>query len=223
MEEKVYGFLSISKEFPMKIQKLFLLIVASVFLWTPLLPAQQLRLGADGAVSKMIGSDFTDFNWGFSVGGHFLFYIDDNILLGIRGAYNRWTPDEDDFSESVSNLFSGDVEGNAWSVEIIPTLRLTTNYPMSFINFFAQAGAGVYILSDEVVVKGISTTDDSPVQQIFGEGTRGRFGIQLGGGFSLGSSRFASIDIFSLYNLVFAGSEDALQYFTINLGLSFGI
>ncbi len=214
--------LSISKEFPMKIQKLLLVSIASVLLWAPLLPAQQLRLGADGAVSKIIGSDFNDFNWGFSVGGHLLFYIDDNILLGIRGAYNRWTPDEVDFSENVSDLFSGDVEGNAWSVEIIPTLRLTTNYPMSFINFFAQAGAGVYILSDEVVVSGTTSTDD-PVQQIFGDGTRGRFGIQLGGGFSLGSSQFASIDIFSLYNLVFAGSEDALQYFTINLGLSFGI
>lgn len=206
----------------MKIRKLLLLIIASVLLWTPLLPAQQLRLGADGAVSKMIGSDFNDFNWGFSVGGHLLFYIDDNVLLGIRGAYNRWTPDEVDFSENVSDLFSGDVEGNAWSVEIIPTLRLTTNYPMGFINFFAQAGAGIYILSDEVVVTGTTSTD-APVQQIFGDGARGRFGIQLGGGFSLGSARYASIDIFSLYNLVFAGSEDALQYFTINLGISFGI
>jgi hypothetical protein len=207
----------------MKIKRGLLLIVFATLFSSSFVNAQQLRFGVDGAVSNIVGSNLNEFNWGFAIGGHLLFYVDDNILLGVRGAYNRWAPDKGDFSSSVSDLFSGDVEGSAWAVEIIPTLRLTTNYPMSFVNIFAQAGAGIYILNDKVTVTGTSAVDAAPVQEVFGEGTRGRFGLQAGGGFSFGNPQVISIDLFSLYNIVFAGNESAIQYITFNLGLSLGI
>lgn len=207
----------------MKIKRVLLLLISATLLSSSFVNSQQLRLGIDGAVSNIVGSNLSEFNWGFAVGGHLLFYVDDNILLGIRTAYNRWTPDKGDFSSSVSDLLSGDVKGSAWAVEIIPTLRLTTNYPMSFVNVFAQAGAGIYILNDKVTVSGTSAIDAAPVQEVFGENTRGRFGLQAGGGLSFGNPQVISVDAFSLYNLVFAGNKSTIQYFTINLGLSLGI
>jgi hypothetical protein len=207
----------------MKIKRGLLLLVFVTLFSSSFVNSQQLRLGIDGAVSNIVGSNLSEFNWGFAVGGHLLFYIDDNILIGIRSAYNRWTPDKGDFSSSVSDLFSGDVKGSAWAVEIIPTLRLTTNYPMSFVNFFVQGGAGLYILNDKITFSGTSAVDAAPVEEVFGDGTRGRFGLQAGGGFSFGSPQSISVDLFSLYNIIFAGNESAIQYITFNLGLSLGI
>ena len=210
----------------MKYQRLLPLLFVALLLPASIVKAQQLRLSVDGALTKLIGSEFENFNWGFGVGGHLFFYVvDQHILLGIRGAYNRWTPNESDFSSNVSNTVNTNVNGSAWTVEMIPTLRLTTNYPMSVVNVFAQAGAGVYILNDKITVTGTSVIDAAPVEDIFGKGTRGRFGLQAGGGFSFGSPQSLAIDVFSLYNLVFSGSKssDALQYFSINLGVSLGI
>ena len=207
----------------MRIKSGLLLIIVITLLSVSIVKAQQLRLSIDVGVSNIVGSNLNEFNWGFAVGGHLFFYIDDNILLGIRGAYNRWTPDNTDFSENVGDLASGDVKGSAWAVELIPTLRLTTNYPMSFVNLFAQAGAGVYILSNDVTVTGTSVVDAAPIEEVFGEGARGRFGLQAGGGFSFGNPQVISVDVFSLYNLIFAGNSSAIQYFTINVGLSLGI
>lgn len=207
----------------MKIKRGLLLLIVVILFSSSFVNSQQFRLGVDGAVTNLVGSNTSEFNWGFGVGGHLLFYIDDNILLGVRGAYNRWTPNEGDFTSSVGDIFSEDVKGSAWVVEMIPTLRLTTNYPMSFVNLFAQAGAGIYILNNKITVTGTSVVDEAPVEEVFGQGTRGRFGLQAGGGFSFGNQQVISIDAFSLYNLVFAGNGTALQYFTINLGLSFGI
>ncbi len=209
----------------MKLQRVLPILLVMLLLSTNTVKAQQLRLSVDGALATLIGSDFNDFNWGFGVGGHLFFYIDDNILLGLRGAYDRWTPDNSDFENNTTDIVNTNVSGNAWAVEIIPTLRLATNYPMSVVNLFAQAGAGIYILNDKITVKGNSVIDSAAVQSVFGEGTRGRFGIQAGGGFSFGNPQSLSIDVFSLYNLVFAESEsqNTLQYFTINLGISLGI
>lgn len=209
----------------MKYRRVLPILLVMLFLSTSIVKAQQLRLSVDGALAKLIGSDFNDINWGFGVGGHIFFYIDDNILLGIRGAYDRWTPDNSDFEQNVGNIVNADVSGSAWAVEMIPTLRLATHYPMSAVNLFAQAGAGIYILNDKITVNGTSVIDSAPVESIFGSGTRGRFGIQAGGGFSFGSPQSLSIDVFSLYNLVFAETENlnTLQYITINLGISLGI
>jgi hypothetical protein len=46
----------------------------------------------------------------------------------------------------------------------------------------------------------------------------------MGGGFAFGNPEFISIDVFSLYNIVFMGGESStFKYFVIKLGLGIGI
>ncbi len=184
--------------------------------------AQGVKLSLIGAVSKEVGPEHENFNWGFSVGGNFFFYVDDNILLGLRATYSRFTPDESEFVESVGDLFEGNVSGDAFVVEIIPSLRLTTRYPMSSINLFAQVGAGAYILNNEVTVTG-ETDEGSVIEEVFGEGTQGRFGFNVGAGITLGNPEFITIDLYPMFNLVFLGEGDTFRYFTINFALGIGI
>lgn len=193
----------------------FLLLIVLINLPTQ---SQQLRLSLIGAVSKEVGPNFEDFNWGFSVGGNIFFFVDDNIMLGVRSTYSRFTPDESEFTESVDALFSGEVSGDAFVVEILPSLRLTTNYPLSNINFFAQVGAGLFIINNEITVNG---TDGA--EEVFGEGTRGRFGFNVGGGLSFGNPEFISVDLYPLFNLAFLGEGELFRYLTINLALGIGI
>ncbi|HEX3019486.1 MAG TPA: hypothetical protein VHP36_04260 [Chitinispirillaceae bacterium] len=183
--------------------------------------AQGLRLSLIGAVSKEVGPSHENFNWGFSVGGNVFFFLGDNLLLGVRSTYTRFTPDESEFTQSVSDLFNGNVSGNAFIVEILPTLRLTTRYPMSGVNLFGQVGAGIYILNTEITVSG----DDgggSTVEQIFGEGTIGRFGFNVGAGITFGNPEFISVDLYPIFNMIFLG-DDTFRYFSINLALGLGI
>ncbi len=184
--------------------------------------AQGLKLSLIGAVSKEVGPEHENFNWGFSVGGNFFFYVDDNILLGLRATYSRFTPDETEFVESVEGLLEGNVSGDAFVVEIIPSLRLTTRYPMSMINLFAQIGAGIFILNNEVTVTG-ETDESSVVQEVFGEGTQGRFGFNAGAGITFGNQEFITVDLYPMFNMVFLGDGDTFRYFTFNLALGIGI
>lgn len=184
--------------------------------------AQQLKLDLVGAVSKEVGPEHEYFNWGFSVGGDIFFFLNNNLLLGLRATYSRFTPDESEFTESVDALFSGEVSGDAFVVEIVPSLRLTTNYPMSNINIFAQAGAGLFILNNEIIVSG-NGEGDVPVEEVFGEGTSGNFGFNVGGGLTFGNPQYISIDFYPLFNMVFLGEGDSFRYFSFNLSLGFGI
>ncbi len=184
--------------------------------------AQGVKLSLIGGVAKEVGPEHEDFNWGFTVGGNFFFFVDDNILLGLRATYSRFTPDESEFTESVSDLFGGKVSGDAFVVEIIPSLRLTTRYPMSGINLFGQVGAGVFILNTEVTVTS-GDGDGSTVEEVFGEGTIGRFGFNVGAGITFGNPEFISVDLYPMFNLVFLGEGDSFRYFSFNLALGIGI
>jgi opacity protein-like surface antigen len=183
---------------------------------------QQLRLSLIGGISKELGTSFEQFNWGFNVGANLFFYLDDNLMLGLRAAYNRWTPDETEFLESAEGVVEGDVDGDAFVIEIVPSLRLTTNYPVSTINFFAQVGAGLFVVNTDVTVEGVSETD-AFIQETFGEDSRGRFGFNVGAGLSFGSPQYISVDLYPMYNLIFLGESSTLQYLTVNLAVGIGI
>lgn len=197
-----------------------LLIVLSNF---TLINSATVRLQVEGGVSKQIGQFYNDFNWGFDLGGDALFYLDRNILLGIRVAYNRWTPSDSNIISDFKGLVSGNVSGHSFSWEFIPTLRLTTDFTTSLVNLFVQGGAGLYIINDKTTITG-TTVGGLPLEQTFGLGSRGRFGVQMGGGLEFGNPETISIDVFSLYNIVFMGGESStFKYFVINLGLGIGI
>jgi hypothetical protein len=196
------------------------LIFLLLLLFPPLIDAQQLKLNIVGGASKKAGPEFTDFNWGFAVGGELFFYLNRNILLGAHVVYNRWTPDEGSFTENIATFFNANVEGDAFSIEILPLLRLTTRYNGG-INFFLQGGAGLYLINDEITVE--ATDFDATIEETFGAGTRGRFGVSAGAGFTLGDMNSLSLDLFPAFNLIFIESGSTLRYFSLNLGLSLNI
>jgi hypothetical protein len=183
--------------------------------------AQQLKLNAIGGASRQAGPEFDNFNWGFAAGGELFFYLNRHILLGAHVAYNRWTPDETSFTESVSSLFKGNVEGDAFSIEMLPIVRLTTRYDQGGINFFLQAGAGLYLVSDLVTIE--ASSFDETVEETFGSGTRGRFGVSLGTGFTIGDLNSLSFDLFPAFNLIFLQPGETMRYFSFNLGIALNI
>lgn len=182
---------------------------------------QNLKLTVDGGVSKIVGEEFAKWNWGFNVGGYGLIGLNDFVLLGIRVAYNRWTPDEEEFGTEVENLVDPEVDGESWTLEILPTLRISTASNFG-VNLFAQGGAGLYLISNETSVTGTDTVGSGLIRENFGEDARGRFGFMAGAGLSFGNLRFASIDLIPTYHHVFLDGND-LQYFELNLGISLGI
>jgi hypothetical protein len=202
----------------LKMKKTVLIILLITFS----ISAQQLRLSLIGGVAKEVGENFDRFNWGFAAGGNIFFYLDDNLLLGARAAYTRWTPVDSQFLQSVGSLLDGKVSGENYTIEIVPFARLTTNFPMSMINLFAQAGAGLYIINSEVTVTGTGE-DETEIQQIFGENARARFGAAIGGGLTFGNPEFISVDIYPIFNLIFLDKSEWMKYLTINLAIGFGI
>ena len=142
-------------------------------------------------------------------------------MLGIRSAYSRWTPDESEFTETLNNLIDGTITGNATVIEVVPSIRLTTNYSMSNINLFLQAGAGAFIFNNRVIISG--TSDGATVNDTSGRKNRTRFGFDAGLGLSFGNLQNISVDIYPLFNFVFLGENNYLRYLTFNIAIGIGI
>ena len=185
--------------------------------------AQQMTLDVNGGASQPIGSNYDDWETGYSLGASGFIWVAERFAIGGRFGYSKWTPNESSFSEAVEDLLNIDVSGSTTILEILPSVRIRTAYEDSPLNFFGQAGLGLYMIKTETSIKGELV--GVPVETVFDDGDWiGRFGASLGAGISIGSARSFTIDIFPLYNLVNAGSdESAFQYFTANVGLSFHI
>jgi hypothetical protein len=183
--------------------------------------AQELKINLIGSASRQAGPQFDNFNWGFAAGGELFFYLNRHILLGAHVLYNRWTPDKQSFTEQIRSFFTTDVKGDAFSLEMLPVLRLTTRYEHSGINIFLQTGAGLYILNNKITID--ATRFDSSIEKTFGAGTRGRFGVSLAAGLTLGDLNSLSIDLFPAFNLIFLNEGNDLRYFTLNLGVALNI
>ncbi|MFP4163300.1 MAG: outer membrane beta-barrel protein [Chitinispirillaceae bacterium] len=191
------------------------------------LSAQELKLSLDAGISRPTRTEIDNYNWGYSLGGNVLFTITDNLFLGGRIAYNRWGPDESAFldrADPTGIIDSADVSGEATIVEVVPIARLSTNYPLSPVNFFVQGGAGLYVMNLETTVTGVDQ-EEEPFEQIFGEDEQYRFGAQLGAGLMLGSPDYLSVELYPAYHLIFNknGDGETFQYFTVNLGIGLGI
>ena len=213
----------------MKKHRFFLLFCLIIVCAVGSVNAQQMRLSIDGGTSKPVGQNEDLLHWGFSVGGTIMFNIIDNLWLGGRIAYNRWGHDESEFIDRIThlNLTDPDVhKGAGEALEVVPAVRLMTNYSVSPINFFLHGGAGLYVLNLQTKVSGFRDNNgiNEVVTDIFGDDVM-RFGIQAGGGVLLGSPRFISVELFPLYHLIFNGQNHGhpFQYFSINLGVGLGI
>jgi hypothetical protein len=185
---------------------------------------QGLKLSLIGGVSKEFGPRHESFNWGFTGGGDLFFYVDDNILLGMRVSYTRFTPNQSRFNQSIREFVNGQVSGNAFVTEITPSLRLTTRYPLSNVNIFLQAGAGIYVLGAQISVGGGGEdVSGGAVEAIFGDGKKGHFGMNIGGGITLGNPELITIDLYPMFHLVLPKNRISYKYFTFNVAVGIGI
>jgi hypothetical protein len=181
--------------------------------------AHGLTIDIDGGVSQPVGTEMTHWRTGFDFGTDILFWPIDRLGYGLRVGYDRWIPDKTKFTDDVGPLLNSDVTGSTSIVEIIPSLRLTTGYMSSGINFFGQVGTGVYLIRAESNVTGLVSGTLTTTKIDNGEWI-GRWGFQIGPGISIGPAKFITLDIFPLYNVVFNG-DHVFQYFIGNAGISF--
>ena len=196
--------------------KAFMVFIIALFGFAT---AEGLTIDIDGGVSQPVGTEMTHWKTGFDFGTNIFFWPVDRFGWGIRVGYDRWTPDKAKFTDDVGPLLNSDVTGSTSIVEILPSLRLTTGYKSSGLNFFGQVGTGVYLIQAESNVTGLVSGALTTIKIDNGEWI-GRWGFQIGPGISLGSAQSLTFDIFPLYNVVFNGNH-VFQYIIANAGLSF--
>jgi len=170
--------------------------------------AEATSFHVDGGISKVLGEASDSYNMGFSVGLNMFHPVSNNISLGGRFAYNRWTPDVSDL-EGVT-----DVSGSESITEIVPTIRFTNAKPLFF-----QLGFGYFLWDMDVTIKqkytrGITTY----IITNNWEGSNEEFGLSLGPGLTLGEEESSHFDIFPLYHIIFT-EDEATKYFSLNLGV----
>jgi hypothetical protein len=184
-----------------------------ITLFSKHLSAQQLRLSVDGGISKLTGDEFERWNLGYNVGADMLVHLTDNLALGGRLAYGRWSPNDDEFPDLTNT------SGSFSLIEVTPIARVMTSFPLSPLNIFAQAGGGLYI-SDKRV-SGISVATNSDIDLIPSD-PRYNFGTSAAAGVLFGSPKYISIELYPAFHTVF-DDNNTINYFSINLGLGLGI
>jgi hypothetical protein len=183
--------------------KILRLVVPAFFLaFAGGVSAQQLTVGVDGGISWPTGADFNNWHSGFTLASNDFIWVMDNLGVGIRGAYNRWFPRDIDFNQTI------------W--EAIPSLRVRTDFRESPINVFGQGGFGLYIteMKNGFVTGGAVGSEEGP--------WIGRWGASAGAGISIGSSRYITLDLFPVFNVVLDAFESGkpFTYFTGNAAIS---
>lgn len=195
--------------------KFFLIIIAA----TTLTFCEGIRIGVDAGVSNsnVSGTDF--WNTGFLIAANLYYAPVNNIIFGLRAAYNRWSPDEDSFlNQFPMNLSNGEIEGSGTVWEIVPALRIATDIAQSQIGLFGQFGAGLFIISTDI--NGEGSLGGSPFSQKLIDSTENVWGISIGLGVSIGRFSGFELDILPLYNVVDINNSPR-QYYTVSLGLSY--
>ncbi len=183
--------------------------------------AQHIRVGVDGGVARFTDETSSGWSTGYSIGGH-IFYLPVPMLhVGLRIAYDHWSPEDGIIIEGLpggaQNLTS---KGKFSNIELVPSIRLSTGMPESSLNFFGQAGAGLYLYNSDVTVSGTASGNSFSVSTT--TSSNGNFGVNLGGGLSVGKQSSLAVELFPLYHWVFHG-ESNVQYFTVSLSVMFGI
>jgi hypothetical protein len=183
--------------------------------------AQHLRIGVDGGFARFTDETSSGWNTGYSLGGHAFYLPTPMVQLGLRIAYDHWSPQNGIIIEGLPggavNLTSS---GKFTNIEIVPTLRLASALEASPLNIFGQAGAGVYLYNSNVTVSGTSSGNSFSVSTT--TASNGNLGVNLGGGVSVGKQSSIAIELFPLYHWVFHGNK-TVQYFTGSIAVMLGV
>lgn len=184
--------------------------------------AQGLLLGVDGAATKVRDDNLRiRLRVGFGLTAEGGYAVNDFLQLGLRYSYNQWAPARDFFKEAISDTLNlVDIDGNTWSMEIAPCMRLVTPFRENGVNLFAQAGAGLYIIKNQTTVQATGPLAQARSVE-FGSGTESHFGFSVGGGVNIGEARPFMVRLYPLYHYV-AREKDPDKYWTFNAGIVVG-
>jgi hypothetical protein len=173
-----------------------------------------------GGISKATGDGSEYWNMGFDINGEWFQKVSENIYIGGRAAYNRWSPNEDE----LKNEFSGisdlglDVSGSASIIELITSIKFVpSSNQEQQTQFFGQVGAGFYIMNMKAKASASYMGNSVTVSM---DESEGKFGINFGAGVIIGDSGNTKFSIYPMYNIIFT-EEESTKYFTVNLGILF--
>lgn len=179
-----------------------------------------LRIGVDGGISKSNVTGSEQWNTGVAIGINLLYAPANNIMFGIRGAYNRWSPDADSILNLLpAGLTEDDVSGSGTVWEAVPFLRIATNIPGSQVGLFGHFGAGLYFISSDVSGEG-TTADGTPFSLTVIDSSDNVWGISMGLGISIGNLYGFGLEFLPLYHVLDINNSP-IQYYTISLGLTY--
>ena len=167
----------------------------------------------DGGLSLPTGAAGDAANLGFCVGFNGFYHYNDFLLIGARVAYNRWGANEEQWEEAG---FAADVDGHMSSFEVVPQVRyLIMPDGTRSLNFFGQAGLGIYRIATDVNVDFKS----GPITSISAEEANFELGLCFGGGITLEKGGL-KYEIRPMYHIVFT-ERDSFNYFTVTGGIAF--
>lgn len=167
----------------------------------------------DGGLSLPTGSAGDAANIGFCVGFNGFYHYNEFLHIGMRVGYNRWGADEEQWEESG---FAADVDGHLSSFEVVPQVRyLIMPDDTRSLNFFGQAGLGIYRIASKVDVDFKS----GPIGSISADEANFELGLCLGGGIMLERGGL-TYEIRPMYHIVFTDGE-SFNYFAVTGGLAF--
>lgn len=181
--------------------------------------SEGVRLGIDAGVSNSNITGTDSWNTGFVIAANLYFAPTNNIIFGLRSAYNRWSPDADSFLNQLPlNLTNGEVDGSGTVWEIAPSIRIATNIAQSQVGLFGHFGAGLFIISTDI--NGEGSVQGTPFSQSIIDSTENAWGISLGLGISIGRLLGFALEILPLYHVMDINNSPR-QYYTVTLGLSY--
>lgn len=178
-------------------------------------PGVNFRGILDAGISTPIDNQSGDWGLGFSIGGSAFYIINDNFLFGPRVQFDRWGPDEDGIL-GLAGISTGVVDGSYWTLQIVPTLRLTTNYDFGFFNIFGQGGLGLAIIRRDATVETPNLRQETTVVDISQE----RLALNLGAGATFGDVQSFAVEILPIVSMIFL--ENRTDYnLSVNAGISY--
>lgn len=178
----------------------------------------QTMMGVGVGISLPTGDGSEYWKMGFDINGEWFKQYSENLFIGGRIAYNRWSPDEDELTKDTPSGIEWDISGSLTIIELLPSVRYvpSTNQGQQF-QFFGQIGAGLYSLTANGEVKGSYYGSTVTVSA---DESSSDFGINFGAGaiIVMGNTKFL---IYPNYNIVFT-DEESTKYFTFNLEILLG-
>ncbi len=200
-----------------KFMSLMIILIVAVVTLPMQSNAQNLSFTAGGGITTFTGDGSEYWNMGFHLAGQGFFALTPNILIGGRIAYNRFSPDQDQFINEFD--FGGvdiSVSGSGSVVELLPSVRFQTAVSSDqSVVVFGQGGLGLYMASLDATVK--ISYQNYNWEETVGDSSSD-FGFCFGGGIGFAASENLKVEILPLYHII-PGDGGATNYFSVSASI----